>query len=135
MLTCRVTSHYVLHETLTIMSIIINSDKFRYIVVYLELCVAHGLPAIFTSLAYLKPEIYSELCQSIFWHIQNAIRYHVQNFTIFRILAYLGPKAYSESCLFRHIQAYWGIFSIFNNDNFNKSNFFFFSVYSYILFN
>ena len=39
---------------------------------------------------------------------------------MFRILAYLGAVAYSEFCLFRHIQAYSGIF---NNNSSNSINF------------
>ena len=30
-------------------------------------------PAIFKILAYLEPKIYFELCEDIFWHIQNAV--------------------------------------------------------------
>ena len=88
--------------------------------------------------------IYRTLCNScIFrtwpypesWHIQNP-RYiqnsikaysgiYIQtlcNARILRTLPYLGPEAYSESSLFRHIQAYSGIF---NNDTYNNINFLF----------
>ena len=30
-------------------------------------------PAIFKILAYLEPNIYSKLCQGVFWCIQNAV--------------------------------------------------------------
>ena len=53
--------------------------------------------------------------------------YHIQNFAIFRILAHVGPEAYSESCLYKHIQAYSGIFS---NDSYNNINFLFFYLFN-----
>ena len=35
----------------------------------------------------LEPKIYSELCQDIFWHIENTMEcLHIENPTIFRIL-------------------------------------------------
>ena len=80
---------------------------------------------IFRILAYLEPEIrhilaYSERCVSLaYWETCQ-----IQNFAIYRILVYLGPEEYSESCLFRHIQAYSGIF---DNECYNKINFLFFS--------
>ena len=66
LLTCRVTSRYVLYETdkepfllsqIPIYSgiFMFYSDKFSHIV------------------AYLEHEIYSELCQGIFWHTQNTV--------------------------------------------------------------
>ena len=63
---------------------------------YLELLELLELRAIFRILAYVEPNIYSELCQDIFWHIQSAVCIAF----IMRILPY------SESCLYRHIQAY-----------------------------
>ena len=75
-----------------------TEDKFRtllrHILAYSERCV---------TLAYWEP------C-------------HIQNFVIFKILAYVRPEAYSKSCLYRHIQAYSGIF---NNDSHNNINLFF----------
>ena len=50
---------------------------------------------------------------------------HIKHFAILRILSYLGPVAFSESCLFRHIQAYSGIF---NNDSYNNINFLLFTL-------
>ena len=48
------------------------SDIFSQIVANLEPCVTQN-PATFRILAYLKPNIYSELCQGIFWHTQNIV--------------------------------------------------------------
>ena len=52
-----------------------HSDICSHIVAYLELCVtlAYSERTIFRILAYSEPEIYPELYQSIFWHIQNAV--------------------------------------------------------------
>ena len=62
---------------------------------------------IFRILAYLKPKIYPEFCQGIFWHIQNDVYLlHIESPAIFRTLPYLGPQAYSGSCLYRQIQVY-----------------------------
>ena len=85
-------------------------------------------PVILKILAYLEQKIQSEPCQSIFWHTRklcNAYweKFHLQNFAIFRILEYLGPEPHSESCLYRHNQAYSGIF---NNNPYNNINFLFF---------
>ena len=47
-------------------------DIFSHVLAYLEPCVTLAYiqnPAIFRILAYLEPQIYSELCQSIFWYI------------------------------------------------------------------
>ena len=44
---------------------------------------------------------------------------HIYNFAKVRNLAYLGVKMYLESSLFRHIQAYLGIFNIDSHDNIN----------------
>ena len=48
------------------------SEIFRHFVAYLELLHIQ-IPVIFRILAYLEPKIYSELCQGILWHIQNAL--------------------------------------------------------------
>ena len=65
-------------------------------------------------------KIYSEICQSIFCHFQNAVYcWHVENPAIVRILPCLGPKTYSESCFHRHIQICLGII---DNDSYNKYN-------------
>ena len=128
----KLQSDHVLYITRYIfrtLSISVNSDTFRHIHVlfrhiepycgtFRSLCDFYiQNPAIFRILEYLEPKTYSELCQGISWHIQNAVQHsHIQNPTIFRNLEYLGPKEYSEPCLYRHIQANSGIF---NNDNFN----------------
>ena len=64
----------------TLVSIIKNSAIFRHIHILLRniqpYCgifrTLHNC-CIFRSLAYLEPKIYSELCQSISWHIQNTM--------------------------------------------------------------
>ena len=86
--------------------------KFRHFQPYCSIFRILCNSCIFRTLAYLEPKIYSEICQDIFWYIQNAMQRshiencHIQNFTIFRILTYLGFEAYSETCLCTHIQAY-----------------------------
>ena len=40
---------------------------------YLQPFVNIQNPDMFRILAYLEYKIYSELCQCIFWHIQNAV--------------------------------------------------------------
>ena len=67
-LTCRVTSRYVLYDTYSENSGIFIS--YSHIFTYIVAC---SDPVIFRILAYLRPKIYSELCQSIFWHIQSAV--------------------------------------------------------------
>ena len=93
LLTCRVTSRYVLYMTYSEPCHIQTSNIFRtqdifitlpkHILAYSEHCV---------TLAYWKPCL-------------------IQNFVIFRILTYVGPEAYSELCLFRYIQEYSGMFN------------------------
>ena len=63
-----------------------------HVVKYLEPCI---------TLSYSKPyhihnsNVYSELFQDLFWHIQNAVQRSLfGNSAIFRILAYLGPKGW-----------------------------------------
>ena len=88
-------------------------------------------PVIFRILAYLEHTIHSEHCQSIFWHIQNTVQHcHIENSVIFRTLPFSefwhilnARHIHSESCLYRHIQAYSGIF---NNDSLNTINFLFY---------
>ena len=90
-----------------ILSIIVNSDKFRHTHVYSDIF-GH-------TVGYLKPCVtlaYSEPCliqnpTGIFRTLRNAYwePCHIWKFAIFRILAYLVPKSCSEFCLFRHIQA------------------------------
>ena len=63
-------------------------------------------------------QAYSERCVSFkYWK-----SCHIQNLVIFTVLAYLVPEAYSESGLFRHIQAYSGIFI---NNSYNNITFLF----------
>ena len=51
--------------------------------------------AIFRILAYIEPNIYSELCQGIFWHVKNAaLHSHIKNPATFRILKHLGPSKF-----------------------------------------
>ena len=51
--------------------IILNTDIEAYCGIF---CEHFQSPAIFRILAYLKPNIYLELCQGIFWHILNISR-------------------------------------------------------------
>ena len=82
-LTCTVISHNVLYETY---SEPVYYCKFRHghihvLFRYIQpcfgkfkiLCNTIQNPAIVRFLAPLELEIYSELCQSMFWHIQNAV--------------------------------------------------------------
>ena len=75
-LACRVTSRYVLYDTYSEP----YYRKFTHIQAYLRPIQTNSATfwhiqslAIFRILAYLEPEIYSELCQGVFWHIQNAV--------------------------------------------------------------
>ena len=90
------------------------SDIVRYVVAYLEPCaaLAYSEPSHIQILAHLEPKVYSELCQGIFWHIQNANARILRtlayfNFTIFRILAYLNLihiQNVAHLGILRHIQ-------------------------------
>ena len=60
---------------------------------------------VYINLVYLKPNIYLELCQGIFWHILNILRTlpypefcHIKDPRHIQNLVYLGT--------FRHIQTY-----------------------------
>ena len=70
--TCRVTLCYVLYETFRTLRIIINSDILRHIYILFR----HIQPYcdIFRMLCNSSTLVYSELCQEIFWHIQNAVK-------------------------------------------------------------
>ena len=106
------TSHYVLYKSLKTLFIIVNSDIFRHVhVLFRRIQPYWGLlgtlcnSCIFRTLAYLGPEIYSELCQDTLWYIQNAVLICA----IFRNVTYLRSEVYSEP--------------IFNNDSYNDINF------------
>ena len=85
-----------------------------YSAIFRTLCIS----CIFRTLlySYLKPRIYSELCQDILFHSYNAVyQSHIENSAIYRTLPYLefwhtqdpshiqNPVQISS---FRHIQAY-----------------------------
>ena len=61
-----------------LLSFIVSSDRhihglFRYIQPYCGTFRTLCNSCIFTTLPYLEPKTYSELCQGIFWHIQKAV--------------------------------------------------------------
>ena len=112
------------------------SDIFSPIVAYLEPCVTltYSEPChIQNSSIFRTQDIFRTQSRHILAYSECYVTLacwepcHIQNFAIFRILAHVGPKAYSESCLYKHIQAYSGIFS---NDSYNNINFLFFYLFN-----
>ena len=121
-LTCRVTSHYLRHDTysepcllLEIQTYSVISTSYSYIfsniLAYLESCaaLAYSEPCYIHNPGIVRTQaIFRTLSRHILSYSECCIvpayweAWYIQNFAIFRILAYLGPKAYSD---------------IFSNDN------------------
>ena len=96
------------------------SDIFNHGVAYLEPFYIQN-PGIFRA-----QDIFRTLSSHILAYLKHYVTLaywepcHIQNLAIFRNLAYLGPEAYSESCLYRHIQAYSGIYFHFDFTYFSR---------------
>ena len=102
------------------------SDIFSHIVSYVAPCVilTYSEPCPIQNPGIFRTQdIFRTLSRHILAYSERCVILaywepcHIQNFGIF-----LGPQAYSESCLFRHIQAYSGIF---NNNSYKTLTFFF----------